>query len=81
MAAPYTQDNYGSRPFIPYPQSNENRWKPAIMPPTNKNSEKPLEANKTLTEQVASHDTMKQLHKSLASKALKSRDYNTRLLD
>jgi uncharacterized coiled-coil protein SlyX len=38
------------------------------MPPTNEDLEKQLEANKTLTKQVASHATMiESLHKSLAS--------------
>src|SRR5664279_537137 len=56
---PYVPNN---RPFVPYPNTNDNKWKP--MPPSNDN----FEANKILMEQVASHNTMiQELNKSVAS--------------
>jgi hypothetical protein len=27
---PYASNNYGNHPFIPYPNDNENKWKPTI---------------------------------------------------
>jgi hypothetical protein len=27
---PYASNNYGNRPFIPYPNANEKKWKPTI---------------------------------------------------
>ena len=49
-------------PFVPYPNTSDNKWKP--MPPSNDN----FEANKILMEQVASHNTMiQELNKSVAS--------------
>ena len=56
---PYVPNN---RPFVPYPNTSDNKWKP--MPPSNDN----FEANKILMEQVASHNTMiQELTKSVAS--------------
>jgi hypothetical protein len=55
---PYAQINYNNRPFIPYPNANERKWKPTTIPQISEDSKKQEEENKTLTEQVASHATM-----------------------
>jgi hypothetical protein len=61
---PYALNNYGNRPFIPYPNANENKWKPT----TNDHSGDQQETNKSLMEQVAGHSTMiEELNKSIAS--------------
>ena len=67
---PYAPNNYGNRPFVPYPNASDsqNKWKPAIIPPTNDYIEKQQELNKNLAEQVASHTTMiEELNKSISS--------------
>jgi hypothetical protein len=61
---PYASNNYGNRPFILYPNANENKWKLPLMTP--------LVVSKRLTEvsmeQVFGHSTMiEELNKSLAS--------------
>ena len=65
----YGNNNYNSykppyvphtRPFVPYPNASDNKWKP--LPPSD------FDANKLLMEQVASHNTMiQELNKSVAS--------------
>ena len=51
-----------TRPFVPYPGNNDNKWKP--MPSSNDN----FDANKILMEQVASHNTMiQELNKAVTS--------------
>jgi hypothetical protein len=51
-------------PFIPYPNANENKWKPTI----NDHSSGQQESNINLMEQVAGHSTMiEELNKSIAS--------------
>lgn len=48
-----------NKPFVPYPNANENKWKP---------SSEISESNKLLMEQVASHNAMiHELNKSIAS--------------
>jgi hypothetical protein len=45
--APYA-NNYGNRPFVPYPNSYEtqNKWKPAITHSSNENTGKQQELDK-----------------------------------
>jgi hypothetical protein len=50
----YASNNYGNRPFIPYPNANENKWKPTI----NDHSGGQQETNRNLMEQVAENSTM-----------------------
>jgi hypothetical protein len=54
---PHASNNYGNRPFIPYPNANENKWKPTI----NDHSGGQQETNRNLMEQVASHSTMRRV--------------------
>ena len=62
---PYAPNNYGSRPFIPYPNAND-KWKNESNLPTNSNVEKPQD--KSLAEQVANHASLiKELQGSITS--------------
>ena len=62
---PYAPNNYGRRPFIPYPNAND-KWKNESNLPTNSNGEKPQD--KSLAEQVANHASLiKELQGSITS--------------
>jgi hypothetical protein len=66
--APYA-NNYGNRPFVPYPNAYEtqNKWKPAITHPSSENAGKQQELDKHILEQVASHTSMiEELSKSIS---------------
>jgi hypothetical protein len=67
--APYA-NNCGTHPFVPYPNASDsqNKWKPAITPPTSDYMEKQQELNKKFAEQVSSHTSMiEELSKSIYS--------------
>jgi hypothetical protein len=36
---PYASNNYGNRPFISYPNANENKWKPTTNDPSGSQQE------------------------------------------
>jgi hypothetical protein len=68
-ARPPYANNYGNRPFVPYPNSYEtqNKWKPVTTQQSSENEGKQQELDKNILDQVASHTSMiEELSKSIS---------------
>jgi hypothetical protein len=69
-ARPPYANNYGNRPFVPYPNTtdSQNKWKPSNTQSTSDYMEKQHELNKSFAKKFASHTTMiEELSKSISS--------------